>query len=178
MSEFIEGDHVLKSEEEEGTADLEDLRDLKLDNDAHDEEGERLIDGNSPLHVTYCPNCSMPPEYCEYNVPEVFEKCLPWIIANCPHVLSKSVRAKVLGEELVEGEGDEENEKSKKRSGAGAKKKASTVTTRVVIARIQRQKRKFVTVIAGLESVPELKIKEACKAFGKKFSSGNPSISL
>lgn len=28
------------------------------------------------------------------------------------------------------------------------------------------------TVVAGLETVPDLKIKDACKVFGKKFSSG------
>ena len=37
---------------------------------------------------------------------------------------------------------------------------------------IQRQKRKFVTAVAGLESVPDLKIKDAATAFGKKFASG------
>ena len=43
---------------------------------------------------------------------------------------------------------------------------------RVVIARVQRQKRKYVTVITGLETVAELKIKDFAKACGKKFSSG------
>ena len=46
------------------------------------------------------------------------------------------------------------------------------VEMRVVIAKIQRQKRKFVTAVAGLETVPGLKIKDAAKLFGKKFSSG------
>jgi density-regulated protein len=44
--------------------------------------------------------------------------------------------------------------------------------TKVVITKVQRQKRKYVTVVAGLETVPNLKIKDASKAFGKKFSSG------
>jgi density-regulated protein DRP1 len=44
--------------------------------------------------------------------------------------------------------------------------------TKVVISRIQRQKKKYVTVIAGLETVPDLKLKDATKVFGKKFSSG------
>jgi density-regulated protein DRP1 len=38
------------------------------------------------------------------------------------------------------------------------------------MTRVQRQKRKFVTVIAGLETVPDLKIKDATKLFGKKFA--------
>ena len=42
----------------------------------------------------------------------------------------------------------------------------------MIIARIHRQKRKFVTAVAGLETVPDLKIKDCAKAFGKKFASG------
>ena len=42
-----------------------------------------------------------------------------------------------------------------------------------MIARIQRQKRKYVTAVAGLDTVPDLKIKDAARVFGKKFSSGN-----
>jgi hypothetical protein len=37
----------------------------------------------------------------------------------------------------------------------------------VVLSRVQRQKRKFVTVVAGLETVNDLKIKEAAKVFGE-----------
>jgi density-regulated protein DRP1 len=51
-------------------------------------------------------------------------------------------------------------------------KKATVYDTKIIIARIQRQKRKYVTVVGGLESVPDLKIKDAAKVFGKKFSSG------
>lgn len=68
-----------------------------------------------------------------------------------------------------------DDKKKKKRSGgiAGPKKKTGmAVETRVIIAKIQRQKRKFVTAVAGLESVPGLKIKDAAKLFGRKFSSG------
>lgn len=44
--------------------------------------------------------------------------------------------------------------------------------TKIVIARVQRQKRKFITAVAGLETIPDLKIKDAAKLFGRKFSSG------
>ncbi len=44
--------------------------------------------------------------------------------------------------------------------------------TKVVISKVQRQKRKYVTVVAGLESVPDLKIKDAARVFGRNFSSG------
>ena len=61
----------------------------------------------------------------------------------------------------------------RKKKGAAAPKKPVQMDTRVVITRVQRQKRKFVTVVAGLETVPDLKIKDAAKAFGRKFSSGS-----
>ena len=41
------------------------------------------------------------------------------------------------------------------------------------IRRVKRQKRKFVTVVAGLDTVPDLKLKDAAKLFGRKFSSGS-----
>jgi translation initiation factor 1 (eIF-1/SUI1) len=47
------------------------------------------------------------------------------------------------------------------------------VESRIVISRVQRQKRKYVTVIVGLDTVPDLKLKDAVKVFGKKFSSGS-----
>lgn len=60
------------------------------------------------VKLEYCPNCSMPPEYCEFNMPEVFGKCLPWILANCREALSKATLAKVTGEELKEEEDEGE----------------------------------------------------------------------
>jgi len=46
------------------------------------------------------------------------------------------------------------------------------MTTKIVIARIQRQKKKFITSVVGLDTIPEVKIKDVAKLFGKKFSSG------
>lgn len=68
-------------------------------------------------------------------------------------------------------EGEKKKEKPKG-GGAAAPKKATILETKVIITRVQRQKRKFVTVVGGLETVPDLKIKDASRTFGKKFSSG------
>jgi len=35
-----------------------------------------------PLHVVYCGNCGLPPEYCEYY-PDA-ENCRKWLEANLP----------------------------------------------------------------------------------------------
>lgn len=37
-----------------------------------------------PCAVLYCPNCSLPPEYCRYT--PRFEKCKPWLKDNCPEL--------------------------------------------------------------------------------------------
>lgn len=34
--------------------------------------------------ILYCGVCGLPPEYCEFG-PD-FNKCKPWIAANCPEI--------------------------------------------------------------------------------------------
>lgn len=53
-----------------------------------------------------------------------------------------------------------------------ALKKTTLLEPKVVITRVQRQKKKFWTVVAGLETIADLKIKDASRVFGKKFASG------
>jgi density-regulated protein len=115
-----------------------------------------------PLVVRYCPTCSLPPEYCEYG--PCFDTCLPWIVENMPEVLSDEVLARMTSKitldengEPVENEGGEEEGevKKKKRGGPKLKKVAEFGgEVKVVIAKVQRQKRKYITVVAGLETVP------------------------
>lgn len=114
-----------------------------------------------PLIVRYCPTCSLPPEYCEYG--PCFDTCLPWIVENMPEVLSDEVLARMTSKiaidengQTIESEDGEENsgEKQKKRRGGPKLKKvAEAGEVKVIIAKVQRQKRKYVTVVAGLESV-------------------------
>lgn len=127
-----------------------------------------MIKLDDALDVVYCPNCGFPPEYCSFGAN--FDKCLPWILENMMEVLDEEVLTKLLGEAtLEEGEGDA---KKKKKSGLKKKAAAGAVETKVMIARVQRQKRKFVTVVSGLDTVPDLKLKDASKALGKKYASG------
>lgn len=59
-----------------------------------------MIDYDSPVLITYCPTCTMPPEFCEYG--SSFDKCLPWIMENCQEALSEAVLAKMLGNASLE----------------------------------------------------------------------------
>jgi density-regulated protein len=126
------------------------------------------VDIDAPVVVQYCGVCTMPVEYCEYGA--CYDKCKEWIEKN----MGADVLAAVLESANIDDEVEEDGKKKKKKKAAAPKNKAiaSIDDCRVIIARIQRQKRKYVTSVVGLETVPDLKIKEAAKAFGKKFSSG------
>lgn len=130
------------------------------------------IDYSKPVVVKYSPISGLPAEFCEYSA--TFKKELPWLRENAPEVLS----AEQLegGEESgAAGGGGEEMSKRAAKNAVGAKiAKESTKENkvRVIIAKIQRQKRKFVTAVAGMDTIPGLKLKDAAKLFGKKFASG------
>jgi density-regulated protein len=144
-----------------------------------------MINLNEVVEVIYHPDSGIPCEFCEFS--ETFEKDLPWILENCPEAVSEDVLAKAVekmtlknggdGETLAAAGGDsEEGGKKEKQRGAGiaAKKtKAGPGETKVIINRVQRQKRKFVTAIIGMETVPDIKMKDVAKFFGKKFASGS-----
>eukprot|EP00584_Thalassiosira_punctigera_P005603 CAMPEP_0172530478 /NCGR_PEP_ID=MMETSP1067-20121228/4204_1 /TAXON_ID=265564 ORGANISM="Thalassiosira punctigera, Strain Tpunct2005C2" /NCGR_SAMPLE_ID=MMETSP1067 /ASSEMBLY_ACC=CAM_ASM_000444 /LENGTH=261 /DNA_ID=CAMNT_0013314697 /DNA_START=104 /DNA_END=889 /DNA_ORIENTATION=+ len=62
----------------------------------------------------------------------------------------------------------------KKRRGAAAKK-VNKVDTRVVVQKISRNRKKAVTHVVGMDTVPGIKLKEASKAFSKRFA-GSSSV--
>lgn len=62
----------------------------------------------------------------------------------------------------------------KKRRGAAAKKENKT-DTRVIITKTKRNKKKAVTSVLGMETVPGIKLKEVSKAFSKRFA-GSSSV--
>uniref|UniRef100_A0A7R9W360 SUI1 domain-containing protein n=1 Tax=Pseudictyota dubia TaxID=2749911 RepID=A0A7R9W360_9STRA len=62
----------------------------------------------------------------------------------------------------------------KKRRGVGAKK-TSKMDTRVVIQKISRNKKKAVTIVVGMDTVPDVKLKDVSKAFSKRFA-GSSSV--
>jgi density-regulated protein DRP1 len=62
----------------------------------------------------------------------------------------------------------------KKRRGAAAKSTAK-VDTRIVIQKISRNRKKAVTHVVGMETVPNMNLKDAAKAFSKRFA-GSSSV--
>ena len=85
--------------------------------------------------------------------------------------------------EGVEGVGEQmegmdlnssKSSKNKKRRGAAAKK-VNKVDTRVIVQKISRNRKKAVTHVVGLDTAPGIKLKDASKAFSKRFA-GRSSV--
>ena len=141
----------------EGTAEAKSPAvDEKKDAIDDDEEDEEDDDDDDPH---YCGVCGLPAEYCEYS--ENYDKCLPWIEKNCPHLLK-------------EDRDDDDAAKKKKKRGGGVlkKKELADDKMKVILYTETRSRKKIVTVVDGLETLG-VKLKDAAKIFGKKFASSS-----
>ncbi|KAI0030692.1 translation initiation factor SUI1, partial [Vararia minispora EC-137] len=129
-----------------------------------------------PLQVLYCGVCSLPVEYCEFG--PRFTKCKEWLEKNHPDLYPKyyseeALQAK-LGTLSLEAQSKLEKESAKKEAKADAKADAAQkkkLVLQVTIKRIERNKRKFVTSIHGLE-VFDVDLKKAAKLFAQRFATG------
>ncbi|KAK6505536.1 Translation machinery-associated protein 22 [Arthrobotrys musiformis] len=130
-----------------------------------------------PLEVVYCGVCSLPPEYCEFGA--TVKKCMDWLEGNHAGLYqtlysSEALESK-MGTMTLEAQQKAEKDLAKKQQKEelrqereAAKKKSSVVT----IKRVERTKRKYVTVVSGIEAF-ELGYKTVAKEFGKKFACGS-----
>jgi density-regulated protein DRP1 len=123
----------------------------------------------APPPVLYCGVCTLPPELCEFDA-KLLPQCRAWLAVNHPEAYKA-----ITGEEPPAAAAAAEQLKvvseaaavaaEKKQSG---KKKDETC---VIVKRVERSKRKCVTVISGLDSVG-VKLADAAKVMSKKFSCG------
>ncbi|EPS40933.1 hypothetical protein H072_5184 [Dactylellina haptotyla CBS 200.50] len=131
----------------------------------------------APKEVVYCGVCGLPPEYCEFGA--TVKKCMDWLEKNHPSLhqilySSEALETKMGTMSLAAHEKAEKDLARKqqkeelRQEREAAKKKASVV----MIKRVERTKRKFVTVVAGIEQF-DLSIKTVAKDFGKKFACGS-----
>jgi density-regulated protein DRP1 len=140
------------------------------------------------VQVLYCPNCSLPAEYCEFG-PD-FEKCKPWLIQNAPdlypNLLKESnekegdkVSDKLQSIRISSGGGSgapataggtssSQQEEVKRLPGGKIKKKEKP---EVIIEKVVRNKRKCITIVKGLDKFG-IKLSDASKKLGKKFATG------
>ncbi|KLU83626.1 translation machinery-associated protein 22 [Magnaporthiopsis poae ATCC 64411] len=127
--------------------------------------------------VVYCGVCTLPPEYCEYG--GTVKKCQDWLQKSHPDMYSRiwSPEALEAATASLSVEAQQRAEKDAKKKAAKAEaaeqKQADKLASSVVtIKRIERNKRKFVTSVAGLEAFG-LDLKKVAKEFGKKFATGS-----
>ncbi|KAK4636270.1 Translation machinery-associated protein 22 [Fulvia fulva] len=127
--------------------------------------------------VTYCGVCSLPPEYCEYG--GTTKKCQEWLEKNQPALYSKLYSDEALSTNLstlsVDAQKRAEKDAIKKAAKAEAQEKKAAedrASSKVYIKRVERNKRKYVTEVSGLENFG-LDLKKTAKEFGKKFATGS-----
>ncbi|KAB5536577.1 translation machinery-associated protein 22 [Coniochaeta sp. 2T2.1] len=128
-------------------------------------------------HVVYCGVCTLPPEYCEYG--GTVKKCQEWLEKNHPDMYQRiwSQEALQAATSSLSLEAQKRAEKDAKKKAAKAeaaeKKEADKIAHSIVtIKRIERNKRKYVTAVQGLEAFG-LDLKKVSKEFGKKFATGS-----
>ncbi|KAH8915005.1 density-regulated protein DRP1 [Atractiella rhizophila] len=130
-----------------------------------------------PLPVYYCTVCSLPPEYCSYG--SKASKCRTALEKSNPSlyesIYSESAVASTLENlTLEQREALEKDVKKKERKEEQKEQKAAErrAASKVTIRRVERNKRKHVTHIQGLE-VFNVDLKKAAKLFATKFATGS-----
>jgi len=129
-----------------------------------------------PVQVFYCGVCTFPLEYCEFG--SSLSKCKEWLQAQHPDLYEKyysdeALKAK-LGTISQAAQNKLEEDSAKKEAKAEAKADAARkkkLASQIVIKRIERNKRKFVTSVRGLEAFG-VDLKKAAKLFAQKFATG------
>ncbi|XP_063933830.1 uncharacterized protein LOC135145638 [Zophobas morio] len=114
----------------------------------------------------YCGVCSLPPEFCEFG--SNVEECLNWNKKNSPNFFEEFTAA-------VDRVSLQAESKPQTRGGKGRVKLPKKVNkdenSPIILFKQQRNKRKFITFIEGLEA-SGIDIKQAAKFFGSKFACG------
>ncbi|KAL5410352.1 Translation machinery-associated protein 22 [Paraphaeosphaeria minitans] len=130
-----------------------------------------------PRTVLYCGVCTLPPEYCEFG--GTTKKCQEWLENNQPALHKKLYSQEALEQNMsslsLEAQKRAEKDSQKKAAKAAAAEARDAETrasSKILIKRIERNKRKYVTAVQGLEAFG-LDIKKVAKDFGKKFATGS-----
>ncbi|ODQ66588.1 translation machinery-associated protein 22 [Nadsonia fulvescens var. elongata DSM 6958] len=128
------------------------------------------------VKVVYCGICSFPPEYCEFG--GAFKRCKEWLEKKEPELFQKlySVEALEKATSSLSIEKQEEIErkiqKDQKKNEARAERElANKLSSKIYVKRIERNKRKHVIAISGLE-LCGIDMKKLAKVFASKFATG------
>ncbi|KAL9085351.1 MAG: hypothetical protein Q9165_007642 [Trypethelium subeluteriae] len=140
---------------------------------------ESVQQRNAPpaKHVIYCGVCTLPPEYCEFG--GTASKCEEWLKKNNPEMHARMYSEDAVNEKLsslsVEARAKAEKDSQKKaaKAEAAASREAEKLANSMIyIKRVERNKRKYVTVVSGLEAFG-YDLKKVAKDLGKRFATGS-----
>ena len=120
------------------------------------------------MEVEYCASCACPLEYCD--------------VVGCARVAARALERVALDDDATEtttpttaaaatrddDDGENDDEATRKTT---SKKKSKSKAREVVVTRLSRNRKKMITNVVGLERF-DVDLKEASKAFGKKFACG------
>ncbi|KAG1462308.1 hypothetical protein G6F56_005547 [Rhizopus delemar] len=130
-----------------------------------------------PRKVYLCHICTMPLEYCEFSGTQ--EKCKEWLKQEDEDKYAEiyGLIEGVEGVTLEEGEeGDKKRtvvkDKSAKLEAKMERENKKKMASRVIIKRNERNKRKCVTTIYGLD-IFGVDLKKAAKMFANRFACGS-----
>ncbi|KAJ5186686.1 hypothetical protein N7449_011450 [Penicillium cf. viridicatum] len=128
-------------------------------------------------HVVYCGVCTLPPEYCEFG--GTAKKCEEWLKDNELDLWDTLYSEDALNANLstlsVSAQERAAKDAAKKEAKAAANEARDSerkAASKIQIKRVERNKRKYVTVVIGLE-VFGLENKKIAKDLGKKFATGS-----
>ncbi|RDW60269.1 translation machinery-associated protein 22 [Coleophoma crateriformis] len=147
-----------------------------------DTEAQDLPSEPQSREVTYCGVCSLPPEYCEFG--GTVKKCQDWLQKNHSEMYEKiwsedalSAATSTLSIDAQKRAAKDAQKKAAKAEAAEQKQAATLASSKVYIKRVERNKRKYVTAVSGLEAF-NLDLKKVSKEFGKKFATGSSVTKL
>ncbi|KAM0484553.1 hypothetical protein ACHAPX_001979 [Trichoderma viride] len=133
-------------------------------------------------NVIYCGVCTLPPEYCEYG--GTVRKCQEWLEKHHPDMYSRiwspealEAATAALSVDAQKRAAKDAQKKAAKAEAAEQKQASKLASSVVTIKRIERNKKKFVTAVIGLEAFG-LDLKKVAKDFGKKFATGSSVTKL
>lgn len=116
----------------------------------------------APKEVLYCQICTFPPEYCEFG--SSVSKCRQWLESAHPDVYKKIWSEEAINANLAkmttkqaEDLEKEAVKKERKAEAKAEKEKAQKASSRIVLTKSQRTKRKATTTVGGLNQfIPPL----------------------
>ncbi|KAL7269095.1 Translation machinery-associated protein 22 [Rhizina undulata] len=130
--------------------------------------------------VIYCGVCSLPPEYCEFGTSP--QKCKEWLESTHPSLVAKvydtSAVAAAMSNLSVEAKAKAEKaeqtmqKRAQKEEARAEREHAKKMSSKVILKRVERTKRKHVIIITGLEAF-DLDLKKVAKDIGKRFACGS-----